>query len=311
MIPFVSVILPNYNHAPFLEQRIETILNQTFQDFELIILDDCSTDNSKEIIERYRNHPMVREIIYNQENSGSTFKQWHKGIARATGDWIWIAESDDYCDLNFLDVLSKQLKKDNEISLVYCKSVMINDLGDELNGLNDWYQEFPDSNRWESGYVNEGLVEIRSYLSLKNTIPNASAVIFKKMDLGNTGGILSTFKLSGDWIFWIIAISGKKIAYSVDTQNYFRNHSRTVRNKYDSREEIFLEKLIIYKFLLHRKLMKRRELTGKLKSDIEIILGSKSLHKWSDRVFLFSFFVKICSFDPTLAITEYYRRFRK
>lgn len=56
-MPTVSVIVPNYCHAPYLEQRIESILQQTFQDFELILLDDCSTDGSREILERYRNHP--------------------------------------------------------------------------------------------------------------------------------------------------------------------------------------------------------------------------------------------------------------
>ena len=63
-MPTVSVIVPNYCHAPYLEQRIESILQQTFQDFELILLDDCSTDGSREILERYRNHPKVSGIFY-------------------------------------------------------------------------------------------------------------------------------------------------------------------------------------------------------------------------------------------------------
>lgn len=79
-MPTVSVIVPNYCHAPYLEQRIESILQQTFQDFELILLDDCSTDGSREILERYRNHPKVSGIFYNERNSGSPFKQWKKGL---------------------------------------------------------------------------------------------------------------------------------------------------------------------------------------------------------------------------------------
>ena len=50
----VSVIVPNYNHARFLQQRIESILNQTYSDFDLLILDDMSPDNSREVIEQYR-----------------------------------------------------------------------------------------------------------------------------------------------------------------------------------------------------------------------------------------------------------------
>ena len=58
-MPKVSVIVPNYNHAPYLKQRIESILNQTFQDFELILLDDYSSDNSREVISDYSSHSKV------------------------------------------------------------------------------------------------------------------------------------------------------------------------------------------------------------------------------------------------------------
>ncbi len=79
--PTVSVIVPNYNHAPFLTGRIESILRQTFRDFELIILDDHSSDQSKQIISSYQGNPKVSNIIYNDSNSGSPFRQWNKGIA--------------------------------------------------------------------------------------------------------------------------------------------------------------------------------------------------------------------------------------
>ena len=66
----ISIIVPNYNHAPYLKQRIDSILNQTYQDFELILLDDCSSDKSRDIIESYRTNPHVTQIVYNDNNSG-------------------------------------------------------------------------------------------------------------------------------------------------------------------------------------------------------------------------------------------------
>jgi len=86
----------------YLIQRIESILNQSYHDYEVIIMDDCSTDNSAEIIEKYRNHPNVANIIYNTSNSGSTFHQWNKGVDVAKGKYIWIAESDDIAEYTFL-----------------------------------------------------------------------------------------------------------------------------------------------------------------------------------------------------------------
>ena len=78
--PLVSIIIPNYNHARYLKQRLESIFNQTYQNFEVIFLDDCSTDNSSDIIEQYKDNPHLSQIVVNETNSGSPFKQWNKGF---------------------------------------------------------------------------------------------------------------------------------------------------------------------------------------------------------------------------------------
>jgi len=88
----VSVIVPNYNHAEFLKQRIESILNQTYTDFELIMLDDFSTDNSSEIIDDFTARFLNIRSYYNKDNSGSPFAQWDLGVNLAKGEFIWIAE---------------------------------------------------------------------------------------------------------------------------------------------------------------------------------------------------------------------------
>src|SRR3954465_14421936 len=107
-MPKVTVITPNYNHARYLSQRLDSILNQTFQDFELIILDDASTDNSRQVIESYASDPRVK-TIFNKVNNGSTFKQWNLGLSHARGEYIWFAESDDHADASLLEVLVDRL----------------------------------------------------------------------------------------------------------------------------------------------------------------------------------------------------------
>ena len=121
----VSIIVPNYNHSRFLEERLESIFSQTFQDFEVILLDDSSTDNSVEVLKRYATHPKVRELLVNDHNSGSPFKQWQQGFALSLGEYIWIAESDDYADKDFLATLVPALKANPQLGLAYCQSRII------------------------------------------------------------------------------------------------------------------------------------------------------------------------------------------
>lgn len=125
--PFFSVIIPNYNHAPFLRERIDSVLNQTFEDFEVILLDDKSKDDSCDILQSYASNPHVVYVVLNEENSGSTFKQWHKGFDLSKGKYIWIAESDDFANLHFLQKAFEIIEKENDVVLAYFKSNIVNE----------------------------------------------------------------------------------------------------------------------------------------------------------------------------------------
>lgn len=74
-MPKVSVIVPNYNYRRFLTKRIDSILAQTYQDIEIILLDDCSTDGSQELLKQYSKYPTVVKYLVNDKNSGSPFAQ--------------------------------------------------------------------------------------------------------------------------------------------------------------------------------------------------------------------------------------------
>lgn len=78
--PRVSVIVPNFNYARFLRRRIDSILSQTYQDFELILLDDASSDDSRAVIDLYRGNPHVTHVCINDVNSGGVFHQWRRGL---------------------------------------------------------------------------------------------------------------------------------------------------------------------------------------------------------------------------------------
>lgn len=256
-MPLVSVIIPNYNHSPYLVQRIDSVLNQTFQDFEVIILDDCSTDNSREIIEPYRNHPKVMHIEYNTINSCSPFRQWKKGIDLAKGEYIWIAESDDWADINLLEEAIKAYV-DSEIDLVYFKSIRVNSDNIEIDQLAWWYDDLS-STKWKSDYTTTASEEIRNALMWKCTIVNASAVVFKLNDkVFNLLESIKDFKKTGDWLFWLSYLNdSNKIQYLTSAKNYFRYHNNTTRNSipYDRNTEI----LKIYQWICTNILNKKED----------------------------------------------------
>lgn len=233
MNPKVSVIVPNYNHAQFLIERLDSIFKQTFQDFEVILLDDFSKDLSWEILQSYAKHPKVKYCIRNDQNSGSPFKQWKKGLDLAKGEWIWLAESDDSCDPTFLNKNMQLLSRNKNAGIVYCQSIDINESGEVLSNRIQYTNRFS-PNIWKSNFINEGHFFIKKYLSYYNVIPNASAVIFKKelaVDAVFCNSLLE-MKMCGDWFFWINLLLKTQVVFLKYPLNYFRNHEGVSRNHY-------------------------------------------------------------------------------
>lgn len=228
--PLISVIVPNYNHEKYLVQRLESIFNQTYSNFEVILLDDCSTDKSREILLKYAKNPKVSHYIFNEVNSGNTFLQWRKGINLAKGNFLWIAESDDFCDLNFLDTIVKSFLDNNQIVLSYCQSNKV----DENNILTgNWisYTQSIDSKKvFLNNFVMEGNLFIEQFLINRNVIPNVSAVVFKKSAIKDDSYLTNDpeFRYCGDWILYTKLIANCKVAFTSGSLNNFRKHSKSV-----------------------------------------------------------------------------------
>lgn len=233
----VSVIVPNFNHEKYLNQRIDSVLSQTYSDIEIIILDDFSTDNSNRIIESYRNKIKVSRIIYSTENSGSPFKQWQKGFEHAKGDLIWIAESDDFANNTFLEKLVINLKKSKDIVLSYTGTINV-DSQNSIIGENTWASQI-DYNRWQNDFITDEKNKIYPYLSFRNIIPNASAVLFKKSAINDFNfNSINKLKYTGDWMFWIHIFSKGEIAFNSEFLNFQRHHSASTTAKKSLSNEI-------------------------------------------------------------------------
>lgn len=237
----ISVIVPNYNYAKFMYQRIYSILRQNYKLYELIILDDCSKDNSKEVIDdicnKLKDYIDIKSV-YNTTNSGSAFKQWKKGMKLAKGDYVWIAEADDYCDAKLLRTLVKPIKKNKNIMISYSDTAFIDTFGNIIIKSIKPEIDIQKSGHWDKSYVNNGLDEIKNYSYLNCTIANVSSAIIKNGDYEEYLKMSGEFKQAGDWLFYVNLISNGDIAYSNKILNYYRVHGNNVSSTMNHQKHI-------------------------------------------------------------------------
>ena len=247
----VSVIMPNYNHAPFLTRRLNSILAQDYPNMEIILLDDASTDNSATILNEYAQHPKVKTLIINDINSGNPFIQWQHGLELATGEYVWIAESDDEAKPNLVSTLVAALERENAV-LAFCRSERIDDAGKSL------FQHI--NTRWNRDFSAEGKDFVRHYLLGFNTICNASAVVFRR-DAAQTIDMqqIAQFPASGDRLFWILLAMQGRVTYAAETLNRFRQHTQKVSNKAEQKGLNIIQDHDIYRTIAPRLDLTRHE----------------------------------------------------
>jgi glycosyltransferase involved in cell wall biosynthesis len=197
--PLVSVVVPNYNHARFLERRVASVLEQTVQDLEIILLDDASTDNSTAILDSCRKDPRVR-CHFNEANSGSPFAQWNRGIAMATGEFLWIAESDDDAEPRLLEGLLPLFQ--DGVDVAYCASRLMGEDGALFGTIPDPSRS-PSQSRFAAPFCRSGTDELFDQLAaVCNEIPNASGVLFRLSALRAAGEADASYGLMGDWQYY-------------------------------------------------------------------------------------------------------------
>jgi glycosyltransferase involved in cell wall biosynthesis len=227
--PLVSVIVPNYNHAPFLGERLESIVRQGVDDIEIILLDDASTDASPEILASFCRRDRRARFLPNTTNSGSPFRQWRRGLLEARGEFVWIAESDDSASPGLLLSLLRMHEDNPGLSLCYSQSLVI-DLGGRPYGQAWTHTADIGPERWKNDYVSSGLDELRHALSIKNTIPNASAVVFRNTP--HLAGLVDdSLRLCADWLLYVRLCEFGGIGYRHQPLNLWRLGSSGARTR--------------------------------------------------------------------------------
>lgn len=270
--PKISVIVPNYNHSRFLQQRMESIVNQTFANLEIILLDDCSTDDSLMVLSEWAKHPKVSSLFVNNANSGHPIRQWKRGIEAARGDWIWIAESDDFSSTEFLTNMMRFATDNPACGLIYCQSHDTDVHGSNISSRLDYTKEF-EPNIWRQNFDLSGSEFLGRYMKVKNVIPNSGAVLFRRELAGHTmfDEVLMRMRMASDWLFWTRLASHTEIGFLAEHLNYFRTHERTTR-VHDSREKV-VQRLFEEKWI-------RDELAVLLTASIQHVEIQRLNRKW-------------------------------
>jgi len=219
-MPCVSIIVPNYNHARHLPERLRSIASQSFRDSEIILLDDASTDNSRQILEDFATRAGAR-CDFSETNSGSPFRQWNRGVGQARGELVWIAESDDSASEDFLAALVPRLADDPGVVLAVCRSEAIDQDGQPVENR---FAGLALDRRWDSDFEADGREECARYLVRQNVIPNASGVLFRREAFLAAGGAETGMRYCGDWITWARMLMLGRMAYCARPLSRFRFH---------------------------------------------------------------------------------------
>ena len=224
----ISVIVTNYNHAKYLDQRMGSLLSQTYPNLEIIVVDNCSTDNSLDILAKYKNYGHIK-IVALEKNIGN-INSSNLGVGMSSGKFFIFAEADDYCAPTEIELLYKAMAGNEQITAAFCRSFMVDGEGkifdEDFNYRERSFKEFCSKDTLIPGPL------AQRFFLYSCIIPNFSAVLFRRKYYDLAKGLLQNVKTCADWEFWFRMCQYGDLYYLTTPLNYFRRHAKTTGNLY-------------------------------------------------------------------------------
>ncbi|MAJ06239.1 MAG: hypothetical protein CL827_05200 [Crocinitomicaceae bacterium] len=206
----VTVYITNFNYGKFIKQAIESVLMQTEQSFELIIIDDGSTDNSKEIIEKYKDLKNIR-IVY-QKNKGLNVTN-NIALRAARGKYIVRLDADDYFSPNALELLLEKLESDSMLGMVFPDYFIVDTQGEVLE------------RQKRHDFDNE--------VKLFDQAAHGACTMIRVQFLREIGGYDESFSCQDGYELWVKFTSKFKVSNINEPLFYYRKHGKNLTSNED------------------------------------------------------------------------------
>lgn len=222
----VSVVVASYNHAEFLAQRMESLISQTYQNLEILVIDDCSPDNSIEMLRRYESHPKVKLVIREKNDGWVTVS--NQGVEMATGEFLIFANCDDDCDPRMIERLVDAMNANPTAGIAFCRSLLVDEddhtLGDDF-AIRE--QSFRTRCLTDTLLTQQ---EMSRFLLHSCVIPNLSAALIRKECFSTVGKLSPDYRVCSDWDLFFRIAARYEVAYIAEPLNKFRQHDTTIRS---------------------------------------------------------------------------------
>jgi glycosyltransferase involved in cell wall biosynthesis len=245
--PAVTVVVPNYNHESYLPERLKSIFNQTIKNIQIVLLDDASSDGSVAVLQEKVTDPRV-QLVVNDSNTGSVFKQWSKGLSLALSDFIWIAESDDSCETHLLSALLSTTTH-RDVAIAFAETEIVTDAGEHRpEALKPYLGRFGRL-KFERDFIMCGADFVREGFAVLCSIVNASAAIIRRRLLLEALPHAHSFAMCGDWFIYLHCLRFGEVAYTTKAKNFFRRHTNSTVHRIEGTDVYFAERLCIAEFV--------------------------------------------------------------
>ena len=218
MPPTISVIVPAYNAANTIIETIDSVCRQTFQDFELIVINDGSSDRTLELLTTI-DEPRLQ--VFSYKNGGLPVAR-NRGIAHSKAEFITFIDADDLWTEDKLELQLAALQQNSEVGIVYSWTTVMDEQGKSF---------YPGKSVSHQG-------DVCKQLLCNNFIASGSNVMIRRKAIESVGEFESTLKSAEDWDYWLrLALAGWQFAVVPKAQIFYRQSSGAMSSKIDVMEK--------------------------------------------------------------------------